>query len=155
MKKLLIFAFTIVMVFAIQPVYAMDSVDSSSIEYLDDGSYYLTVIEDASSDEIAPFSTTTKTKSKTTYFKNANGTTLWYVRVTGTFTYGNGTATCTKVIPSAVSKSSSWKVSTPTGKRSGNKASATATGKHYVSGIVTNSKTKTVTLTCSPTGNFS
>lgn len=147
------------MLFAAQPIYATNAdvsgaptVESSSIERLDDGSYYLTVIEDVPSKEIVPFAARTITKSKTAYYKNSKGVTLWYVKVTGTFTYGNGTAKCTKVTPSAAAKATTWRVSNISGSKSGNKATATATGKQYVNGRITKSSTKSVTLTCSSTG---
>ena len=79
---------------------------------------------------------------------------MWYVSVTGTFTYGDGTARCTSVTPSAASLDSNWKVSNITGSKSGNKATATATGKRYETNIVVETATKTVTLTCGPTGMF-
>lgn len=155
MKKLFSLLLAITLLIAFCPVHANAAENDSTIEYLEDGSYFVTVIEDEPAEGILPMAKKTVTKSKTTYFKNKNGTTLWYVRVKGTFTYGDGTAKCTSATPSAVSKSSAWKVSSATGGRSGNKASATATGKQYVGGIVVDTRTKTVTLTCSPDGKFS
>ncbi len=153
MKKVIIFVLTAVLILAMQPVYASDA--DITVEYLDDGSRYVTIIEDVPTDAIQTFSTTTKTKSKTAYYENAAGETMWYVRVTGTFTYGNGTAKCTAATPTAEAIGSTWKVSNISGSKSGNSASATATGKQYYAGKVIDSKTKTVTLTCSPTGVFS
>ncbi|MEG1009703.1 MAG: hypothetical protein RSF67_07845, partial [Clostridia bacterium] len=46
-------------------------------------------------------SVNTQTKFKTTYYKNATGDIMWWVKVTGTFTYGNGTSKCTRAIGSA------------------------------------------------------
>lgn len=153
MKKAIIFVLATVLILAMQPVYASDEV--TTVEYLDDGSRCVTIIEDVPADTIQTFSTTTKTKSKTTYIENAAGETLWYVRVTGTFTYGNGVAKCTASTPSAAAIGVTWKVSNISGSKSGNSASATATGKQYLSGKVIKTMTETVTLTCSPTGVFS
>lgn len=153
MKKVIFFVLTAVLILAMQPVYASDAV--TTVEYLDDGSRYVTIIEDVPTDTIQTFSTTTKTKSKTAYYESSSGERLWYVRVTGTFTYGNGTAKCTSSTPSAAAQNATWKVSNISGSKSGNSASATATGKQYYAGKVIDSKTKTVTLTCSPTGVFS
>lgn len=162
MKKVISFISLILLffAFAIQPTYASKILDSTSIEYLEDGSYYETIIEDSKVpfvfyDSIQPLSTNTVTNTKTTYYKNAAGEVLWYVRVTGTFTYGDGTSKCTAATPSAASQSSTWKVSNISGSKYGNKASATATGKQYYNGSVVTTKTKTVTLTCSATGVFS
>lgn len=138
--------------------YAQTDNVQSTIEYLDDGSYYETIITDepsaANGTSIAA-NTKTATKSKTTYFKNADGDTMWYVKVTGTFTYGNGSAKCTKSTVTAASKNSDWKITSKSSNKSANKASATATAKKYHLGVVIQTKSKTVTLTCSPTGNFS
>lgn len=153
MKKVFIFVLTAILVLAMQPVYASDAV--TTVEYLDDGSRYVTVIEDVPTDTLQTLSTTTTTKSKTAYYESASGERLWYVRVTGTFTYGNGTSKCTASTPSAEAIGSTWKVSNISGSKSSNKASATATGKQYYAGKVIDSKTKTVTLTCSPMGVFS
>ncbi|MDD6043351.1 MAG: hypothetical protein PUB87_06320 [Eubacteriaceae bacterium] len=163
MKKItaLITLIMLVIAFTVQPSFAESNSDKSTIEYLDDGSYYETVIEDSTSPWVVfegwihTYSTTTATKTKTTYYKNADGDVLWYVRVKGTFTYGDGTSKCTAVTPSAASQASSWKVSNISGSKSGNTASATATGKQYYDGSVIATKTKTVTLTCSSTGVFS
>lgn len=143
------------MVLSTSTAFAVEKTSSSSLEILPDGSYFETVIEDIPSGNIQTRSTTTVTKSKTSYYKNAEGTTLWYVRVTGTFTYGNGSSRCTSDTPYAVSQASMWKVSNISGSHSENHASATATGKRYFDGSVVESITKTVTLTCSPTGVFS
>lgn len=56
------------------------------------------------SNRIEVLSADTVTKSKTSYTKNLAGDTLWYVKATGTFTYGNGSSKCTSVTPNAVSK---------------------------------------------------
>ena len=125
----IIFILAAVLILAIQPVYASDAV--ITVEYLDDGSRYVTIIEDVPTDTIQTFSTTTKTKSKTAYYESSSGEQLWYVRVTGTFTYGSGTAKCTASTPSAQAIGSTGKVSNISGSKSGNAASATATGKQY------------------------
>lgn len=139
-------------------------IDSVETEYLGDGLYCITVIESLPADHtlnilaeknISLASATTETKSKTKYTVNASGTTLWYVRVTGTFTYGNGTSKCIAVSHSADSYASTWKIVSSSDKKSGNSASATATARQYVDGSVISSRTQTVTLTCSSTGVFS
>lgn len=145
----------LLLTFTFQPAFAADRVVSTEIEHLDDGSCYVTIIEDVPSSGVQPFSTKTETKSKTTYYKNASGAVMWYVKVTGTFTYGDGTSKCISATPSAASQNANWKVSSISGGKSGNEAHATATGKQYVDGTVVDTKTKTVTLTCSPTGVFS
>lgn len=58
----IIFILAAVLILAIQPVYASDAV--ITVEYLDDSSRYVTIIEDVPTDTIQTFSTTTKTKTK-------------------------------------------------------------------------------------------
>lgn len=106
-------------------------------------------------DSIDVLSANTVTKSKTSYMKNSAGETLWYIKVTGTFTYGNGSSKCTSVTPNAVSKNKNWKVSGIKGQKNNATAKATATGKQYYDGHVINTYTETVSLTCSATGQFS
>lgn len=155
-KRFLVLLVLIIFVLSMQTASAAVSpYDSVSVEYLDNGDSILTVIESIPSGDIAAFATKTETKSKTSYYRSASGSVLWYVRVTGTFTYGNGTAKCTSQTPSAASEHSDWKVSSIAGSKSGNTASATATGKKYHLGSVIDSVTEKVTLTCSPTGVFS
>ena len=156
MKKLatLFTIVSMILVFTLQPAFAQSNVITVDIEELPDGSRFVTVIEDVPTPGIQPFDRKTETKSKTIYYENSAGKSMWYIRVTGTFTYGDGTARCTSVTPSAASLDSNWKVSNITGGKSGNKATATATGTHYENGIARETKTKTVTLTCGPTGMF-
>lgn len=155
MKKILPLVLIAVFLLATQVSFASTSTVSEEIEYLPDGSYYVTIIEDAPSSDIQTRATKTVTKTKTTYYKNTSGKTLWWVKVTGTFTYGNGTSKCTSAKASAASENSSWKVSNISSSRSGNTASATATGKQYLDGKVAKTLTKKVTLKCSSTGVFS
>lgn len=137
------------------PVYGAEQIESSEIEYLDDGSYFETVITTESNSGMTTLSSKSVTKTKTSYYKNSNGTILWYVKVTGTFTYGNGSSKCTSSSVTAESKSGAWKITSKSASKSGNKATAKATAKRYYGGSVAETKNKAVTLTCSPFGNFS
>ena len=134
--------------------YASDCATHDSIEYLEDGSYFITTVTD--NPEIAiPFSTTCS-GSKTTAYYSSSGSKLWSVTVTGTLTYGNGSrAACTKSTVSTNVYSSSWKITYSSASRSGNSASATATGTLYRNSAPIDSVTKTVTLTCSANGVLS
>ena len=106
-KRFLALLVLIIFVLSMQTASAAVSpYDSVSVEYLDNGDSILTVIESIPSGDIAAFATKTETKSKTSYYRSASGSVLWYVRVTGTFTYGNGTAKCTSQTPSAASEHS-------------------------------------------------
>ena len=155
MKKKLLALFVIaILVLSTQSAFAYTPSKTVSVEYFENGDYIVTIIEDVFTEQSVTRATTV-TKSKTLNYNNANGETLWYVKVTGMFSYGDGTAKCLSSSPSAAAPASSWNVYDIHGSKSGATASATATGKQTINGIVTNSLTRTVTLTCSPTGVFS
>lgn len=155
MKKLIMILTCLLLFTICSPVYGAEQIESSEIEYLDDGSYFETVITTESNSGMTTLSSKSVTKTKTSYYKNSNGTILWYVKVTGTFTYGNGSSKCTNSSVTAESKSGAWKITSKSASKSGNKATAKATAKRYYGGSVAETKNKTVTLTCSPSGNFS
>ena len=155
MKKLIMILTCLLLFTICSPVYGAEQIESSEIEYLDDGSYFETVITTESNSGMTTLSSKSVTKTKTSYYKNSNGTILWYVKVTGTFTYGNGSSKCTSSSVTAESKSEAWKITSKSASKSGNKATAKATAKRYYGGSVAETKNKTVTLTCSPSGNFS
>lgn len=155
MKKLIMILTCLLLFTICSPVYGAEHIESSEIEYLDDGSYFETVITTESNSGMTTLSSKSATKTKTSYYKNSNGTILWYVKVTGTFTYGNGSSKCTSSSVTAESKSGAWKITSKSASKSGNKATAKATAKRYYGGSVAETKNKTVTLTCSPSGNFS
>lgn len=132
---------------------AMATDSSTEVVTLSDGSYIVSVISDVE-DGISTAGYTI-TKAKTSTYYSSDDVAQWYVRVVGTFTYDNTTSKC---IASAVGThvyASGWKMSDATHSISGNKASATATAKYYVLWTVQNTITKTVTLTCSATGQLS
>ena len=143
MKKILTFIVSAIMIFAAIPVCAASSADNITIEYLEDGSRYITIIENNYGYNTYNTNSTTVTKNKKTYYQNSSGENLWYVKVTGTFRYGSGTSVCTKSEVEAKSLNSNWKITNSSASKSGNTASATATAKKY---------TKTVTLKFSSTG---
>lgn len=154
MKKIIsIFLVTLVLctIFVI-PANA-DGIENVTIEYLDNGDYIITYFDD---ENIYPDdgSKTTVTKTKTSKYKNSAGQTMWYIKVQGTFTYNGGSATCTKAAHQAAAPGSSWSIVSASHSKSGNHASATATARHHYS-TGYNDYTRSVTLTCSPTGVFS
>ena len=160
MKRIILFTLSLITVFAcFNFSYATDQIIEKQADPDNLGYYYETVIEDepcfnSARLKAAP-SITTKSKSKTTYYKNSSGQVMWYVKVTGVFKYGNGSATCTSSSVTAESKNSAWTVHNKSASRSGNTATAKATGKRHFQGVVVDTINKTVTLKCSPTGQFS
>lgn len=122
----------------------------------DDTLYYETVIEETAS--VSPMASNTakaKTGYKTTSCKNANGTVLWSVKVTANFSYNGTTATCTSSSVSTTINNSAWKISNKYSTRCANYGTVTATGQEYINNKLVKSVTKTVKLTCSPTGTLS
>lgn len=129
-----------------------------SVEYLEDGSYFVTAIEVTPDSNSSVFraSTSKCSGSKTVTYKSSSGTKLWSVTINASFSYVKGTsATCTNATISTAVYSSLWKVSNKSSTKSGNKASATATGTQYNGSTAIGSIRKTVTLTCSTYGNIS
>ena len=110
MKKLIMILTCLLLFTICSPVYGAEQIESSEIEYLDDGSYFETVITTEQNSGMTTLSSKSVTKTKTSYYKNSSGTTLWYVKVTGTFTYGNGSSKCTSSAVTAASKSGVWKI---------------------------------------------
>ncbi|MEI3338562.1 MAG: hypothetical protein V8R80_00245 [Eubacterium sp.] len=152
MKKLFIpFLTLFLLISTTLPVQA--NVLNQQIEYYDDGSYIITVIEDVPSD--ITLLSTTVTKSKTSTYHSSTGEALWSITVTGTFTYGNGTSKCTSSSINTKIYNSNWSIGNKSSSANGNKASATATAIQYLKGHEVQRITKTVTLTCSSTGKFS
>ncbi len=134
--------------------YASGCVTHDSVEYLQDGSYFITTVME-NSEIVVPLSITCS-GSKTTAYYSKSGSKLWSVTVTGTFTYGSGSrAVCTKSTVSANVYSSSWRITNSSASKNGNNASATSTGTLYRNSTPIDSITKTVTLTCSVNGNLS
>lgn len=157
--KSIMAAFTaLIMIFALAvPVMADEitgeTVESVTMEYLEDGSYYETVItvDDNENGDSGIMSTTkTKTGSKKASYKNKSGDVLWYVKVTGKFTYNGSTSKCTSASATAASNSSSWKIIDKSSSKSGNKAIGKATAKEQSTSL-----TRAVTLSCSKTGKLS
>ncbi|OUO25103.1 hypothetical protein [Eubacterium sp. An3] len=155
LKQLFKFLSTItcclILFFSSFSAYAYEKVSTTEIEYLDDGTYFEITIEEIPS--IARASTITGKKTATQ--KAANGTVLWSVTVTGTFSYNGKTAKCTKATDSVTSPGPYWSIASSSASKSGATAKATATAKKTVNGRVTQKVTKTIKLTCSPSGKLS
>lgn len=152
---ILLLIITLSLLSIITTSYAASDVSFANIEYYEDGSYLETIIESETIPPYISLLSTTVTKSKTTKFYDANNVAKWYVKVTGTFTYGNGTSKCTSSTVTAKSYASTWKITSKSASKSGNTATAKATAKQYYDGTVIKTINKTVSLKCSSTGTFS
>lgn len=117
-EKFTVLCLTFIMAFAALGSISANATTSPKgtqiqIEYLENGDYTETVINDELPDNvvISPFATTkTITKSKTTYYKNSAGTVLWSVTIKGTFTYNGSTSKCTSCSHSTTAPSSAWSI---------------------------------------------
>lgn len=152
MKKILLVFACVLFFVSLLPSASAVQTDETR-EYLADGSYFVTELEDTSPGISLLASTATKSK-KLTYY-SASDVAQWYIKVTGTFTYGDGSAKCTSASVSAGTYVSNWRIASKSASKSGNRATATATVEQLVQGQALRSVTESVTLTCSSTGNFS
>lgn len=149
MKKIISFLILLVMLLPIK-INALENT-TTYYEYLNDGSYYEITIEENSLNTRS----TTKSGSKTVKYKDANGEDCWYVKVTGIFIYNGTSATCTSSSVSAGVYKNIWKIANKTSSKSGASAKASATARLYYVGAVVDTKTKSITLTCSANGKLS
>jgi hypothetical protein len=136
------------------PVFATSNTQVS-VEYLPDGSYIETVIEENQPPFSLFIAASTTSGNKTVTYRNSSGEALWYVRVTGYFSYNGSTATCTSASVSAASYSSAWGITSQSSSYSGNTAYAYATAKQYLAGVVILTVNESVQLTCSASGGLS
>lgn len=95
MKKIVCILSAIFLLTFSSTSFAANLDSNSEIEYFDDGSYIIITIENDFQTMITPFSNTI-TKSKTVKYYSGN-VAKWYVKVTGSFTYGNGSAKMHKI----------------------------------------------------------
>ncbi len=151
--KKIILLLTLVAMATMQPLTVMaDSTSTIDVtrEYLDDGSYFETVITSNSNAR-----STIKNASKTSTYKNASGQTLWYAKVTANFYFDGSTSSCTSSSASAESYVNVWKILSKSASRTGNVGSATVVAGAYVGGVFVDSYTKVITLACDKNGNLS
>lgn len=150
MKKIILIICMICLLCLPSSVYALDDHSHTKIEYLADGSYYETTINYFNS-----FARSQKSSSKTVKYYSSNNEPCWYVTVTGTYSYGNGTAKCTASKVTAGTYKNNWKIVDKSSSKSGATAIASAKANRLQNGHVLETKTKTIKLTCSSTGSLS
>ena len=155
MKNVKTFLFTIIGIFLLFScsASAASTVTTSEIYSLANGDYLETILIQ---DSTSRATSSTKSGQKTTYYKSSSGVTLWSVTVKASFsqTYGKY-STGTSVTGSSASNSAAWKVSNASTSKSGNRATATATGYHYEKGQLLSSYTRSVSLSCDIYGSLS
>ena len=156
MKKIFAILISIIMIFSVLPVTVFaennKTIVSETIEYLDDGSYIVTTLVEETNVTRA---TSTKTGSKTAIHYNSDDEKVVTMKLTATFSYTGSSATCTAASTSYTIHDDSWKVTTATASKSGNKATGNFTVKHYVLLVPIQTVNTTITITCSNSGTLS
>lgn len=146
MKKIILFLSLFCILCIPSQVNAYNYENISQIEYLEDGSYIETTIF-VSND----YARSQKTASKIARYNSSTGVQQWYVTVTvtGTFSYGNGSAKCISSSVKSGVYNNKWAISSKSASKSG------ATAKHSYDNTAYETKKLTVRLTCSSTGVLS
>ena len=126
----------------------------TNIEYLDDGYYIVTTVVVENENPITR-ATYGKTGAKTSTIYNADDEAMVTLKLTASFSYTGTSSSCTSASTSYTIHEDSWKVTSATATKSGNKATGNFTSKHYVLLIPVQTINSTVTLTCSNTGVLS
>lgn len=116
-----------------------------TVEYLDDGSYYVETVHESNS-----LARTGKSGTKTAQYHSASGSLIYAVTVNGTFIYNGYGSSATSASATVSIYASNTSFNGKDAYTSG--ASAVATGSVISSGITLR---KTVTLTCDKNGNLS
>jgi hypothetical protein len=123
----------------------------TQIEYLENGDYIETII--TSNNSLISTASTSKTASKTSYYKNSSGDVMWSVTIKGTFSYNGTTSTCTSCSHSTTSPGSAWSIKSSSSSRSGNSATAKATATY--TNMISTDYSMSVTIKCSANGTIS
>lgn len=126
---------------------------NTTIEYLGNGNYMETTITPYNEGINTRASTTTASKSVS--YKNSKGTVLWSYKITASFTYTGTSATCISVSNSNTINDKAWSITSSSVSKNGNRASGKVTAVERMFGITIDTVSRTLTLTCSPTGKLS
>lgn len=154
-KTLFTFIFTVSLIFSTMPVYAASNLNTNTnnIPY-----FIETTIEDASPNNqygIATFASThTVTKTKTTTAKAQDGSILYSVSITATFSYNGSTSKCITCAPAAKAYSKKYSINSVSASRLSNSATTNASIT-YSNGKSSIDFGSSVTISCSKNGTIS
>lgn len=123
--------------------------EPDDVIYFEDGSYIEIYLEESLSRANG-----SKTGSETLVHRDPDGSENWRAVLTGSFTYYNGTATCTNASCSVSISDSTWSVGSKNVTRYYNTAQADLTMKLKSLGVTTNHY-YTIYLECDADGNLS
>ncbi len=155
MKKIrkVFFLIIILSLFINRPLAVMANPSNTSNvtkQFLDDGSYFEISIEYNDNQR-----SSIKNASKTLTYKNSSGKALWYAKVIANFYYDGTTSSCTSSSVSSGTYVDGWKILSSSSSRTGNTASATVTAGIYYVGVLVDTITVKVLLSCDKNGNLS
>ena len=156
MKKISSVLLCVIIMFSLSaPAFAFENNDNENtvIEYLEDGSCFITTITMV--EEKSTYATNTKTFTKTISYKDEDGIVCWSATLYATFRYTGSSATCTESDVTYTVSNSKWKITSATASKSGNTATANITAKRYTLGIPVETLNRTITMTCSANGTIS
>ena len=127
----------------------------TEVEYLEDGSYFVTTVSKQINYNIASLfaKSSSITRTKSTGYYDSNGDAYWTASITATFTYNGTTSSCTTVSESKTIYNSSWRCTAANCYKSGATATGDFTFKRYASLIPVQTINRTLTLTCDKNGN--
>lgn len=154
MKKIVSVLLSIMILFAFPiAVYAEEGnqTTTTSVEYFDDGSYMVTIIEE----EPALTRASTKSGSKTKSYYDSDDELQWVAKLSGTFSYTGSSATCTKSSVTYTIYGSNWKATDSEATKSGRTATGKFTFKKYLTFVPMFTQNITLTLSCSNSGTLS
>ena len=156
MKKVVSVLLIVMIMFSLNvPAFAVENIDNENtvIEYLEDGSCFITTITVV--EENSTYATNTKQVSKSTSYKDEDGIVCWKATLHASFRYTGSSATCTESEVTYTVSNSKWKITSATASKSGNTATADVTAKRYTLGIPVETLNRTITMTCSANGTIS
>ena len=135
------------------PVMAAEEKTTTTVEYLEDGSYIVTTIEVRDTHGAR---TNTKVGSKTRSYYSANDVLLWKMTVTGEFQYDGTTSSCTYASGvTTVYDTPHWEVINESSTAGDTTAYYTATFARWSLGVAIGNTTYGVSITCDANGNLS
>ena len=151
-KRILSFLLMAALVLALLPLQTHASTASTreEIEYLPDGGYIVTTIE-----ESANRASGTKSGTKTKSGYDNSGNLDWQIVLKGQFSYTGSSATCTSATITVNIYDDAYHKDSSSATKSGNTARGSATIKRKVLGITISTDTYNLTLSCDSNGNLS
>lgn len=152
MKKILALIFAVVLTAScVMNVAAAENRNEKQIVvHYDDGSYSIIMLE-----ILETRSTNSRLATKTHRHYSANNELEWTAVLRGLFHYDGVTSSCTSSVCDVTIYNNEWSVASKTARTSGNSAVANLVMNRISSGIVLETRTVNLTLSCDPNGNLS